>query len=356
MRRRIYRAHERYDSRRRDARWPLVLVVCALLCLCIGVGGSVFHVWDRVFPPQAIQASAKAASVQSMSEAQNHLRQSLRTEEPVVDDIVSRLLTLLDTQLQENTSAEGIVIMDEDGQLLFSQNIDMERTPASMTKLLTAIVVLEAGALDDMVMVDDLYGCFEEGSVLMWLEEYEQIAMKDLLAALMVMSANDAAAAVALHMAGSMEGFAAMMNEKAQEMGLTHSNFVNPHGLTVEGHYSSPGDMVQILKRAAEYDILRELATMDVYKFTSIDPYGDVKEYELKSNNGFATGAYSVDSFTYICGKTGYTKAAGQCLAAAFESEDTGKMYYCVVMKSEAHFDDMSQTVSYLGERLESVG
>ena len=67
-------------------------------------------------------------------------------------------------------------------------------------------------------------------------------------------------------------------------------------------------------------------------------------------------GNHKAQNLTYVCGKTGYTKAAGQCLAAAFESAETGKTYYCVVMNSQAHFDDMSQTASYLGERLESVG
>lgn len=344
----MYRPRRRYY--RRQARWPGVMAGCALLCLLI-VGLSFFHVWDRIIPQESIQANAQAAGFQQLVKGQGLVRRSA-LQEFGASEITDRLLAILDRQYQDSITAQGVAILDENGTVLYEKDADTPRSPASMTKLMTAIVMLDSGCLEDTVTVGELYSCYVDGSVLLYLEEGEEIAMRDLLAALMIESANDAAAAIAIHVAGSIEDFADLMNEKAKELGLANSHFVNPHGLTAEGHYTTPRDMAQIVRKASEYEILRELTTTYSYDCTSISPAGNTKEYSFISGNGFVTGSNEADSFQYICGKTGYTSAAGLCLAAAFASE-TGEKYFCVVMKSESHFADMSRTMNYFGERLD---
>lgn len=348
MRRRTYRPRRRYY--RRKARWPGVMAGSALLCLLV-VCLSFFHVWDLVIAPQPVQANALAAGFQQPTQARGLVHRSMPSS-PELSEITGRLLDLLDRQYQDSVTAQGVAILNADGQTLYEKDADTPRSPASMTKLMTAIVMLDSGCLEDTVTVGDLYSCYVDGSVLLYLEEGEEISMRDLLAALMIESANDAAAAIAIHVAGSIEDFADLMNKKAEEMGLTNTHFVNPHGLTAEGHYTTPRDMAQIVRKASEYEILRELTTISSYDCTSISPSGDIKEYSFESGNGFVLGSNEAEHFKYICGKTGYTSAAGLCLAAAFESE-TGENYYCVVMKSESHFADMSRTMNYFGERLE---
>ena len=338
---------------RRKARWPGVIAVCVLICFCIVLAGPVFHVWDRLFPPAAIQAGAIAAGYENIAEEGATYYRSIR-QEPDLQEVTEKLISLLESQFESGVSAEGIVILDEAGNSLYEMNADVQRAPASMTKLMTAIVAIEAGTLEDTVTVGELYGCYVEDSVLIYLEAGEQVAMRDLLAAIMIKSANDAAAAIAIHVAGSIEAFAQMMNDKAAEMGLENTHFANPHGLTEEGHYTTPRDMAKILQRASEYEILQELSKTAEYTFSSTSTYGENYSYTLNSLNDFALGTMQVEPFTYVCGKTGYTSAAGRCLAAAFR-KDTGEMYYCVVMRSEENFEDMCQTLNFLGRRLEAL-
>lgn len=355
MRRHVYHVRRWSLSKRRKGRNPMLALYGVLLCLILGVGSSVFHVWERVFPPAALQASVQAVDAPRSFAAQGTFRGTLQTA-PETDEVVERLFNLLDRELGEAISAQGAAVLDENGELLYGRNADTQRSPASMTKLMTAIVVLDAGCLEDTVTVGDLYSCYEDGSVLLYLEEGERIAMKDLLAALMILSANDAAAAVAIHVGGSIEGFAQMMNDKAEELELVNSHFVNPHGLTAEGHYTTPRDMAQIVRRASGYETIRELATLSEYHIESTGPDGEIKEYDLKSGNPFANGSVTMEPFRYLCGKTGYTNAAGLCLAAAYEDTRDGKQYYCVVMNSQAHFEDMTEAVSYLIERQDIAG
>ena len=336
---------------RRKARWPGVIAVCVLVCFLLVLAGPVFHVWDRLFPQSSIQANALAVEMEVHSEGQPLMRRSFQ-QDLGLEEITDRLLNILEEQYEPTVSAQGVIILDDDGQVLYEKDADTQRAPASMTKLMTAIVMLESGCLEDTVVVGDLYSCYVDGSVLLYLEAGEQIAMRDLLAALIIMSSNDAAAAIAIHVAGSIENFAQMMNDKAEEMGLTNTHFVNPHGLTAEGHYTTPRDMAKILQEASQYEILQELSTMTEYSFSSIRANGEAYTYTMESTNGFALGTSQAEHFTYICGKTGYTSAAGMCLAAAFES-DTGKRYYCVVMQSESHFEDVSRTMNYLEQKLE---
>lgn len=352
MRGRRYRTRRRYSRRRAPQYRAVVLMICVGVILILGAASVVPRIREWALSSKTLVANAQAAGFQQLPEGQALLRRTMRPTMEA-EDVTERLLELLRNELEGSVSAEGIAILDEEGQLLYGYNEDVERSPASMTKLMTAIVMLDEGCLEDTVTVGDLYSCYVDGSVLLYLEEGEEIAMRDLLAALMIMSANDAAAAIAIHVGGSIEEFAQMMNDKAQEMGLEHTHFVNPHGLTADGHYTTPHDMALIVQRASRYDILREMTTKLYQDFSSIGPSGEEKTYWVDSGNGFVLGYNDVEPFRYICGKTGYTGAAGLCLAAAFENEETGKEYYCVVMKSQSHFADMTQTVQYLGERLD---
>ncbi|MFR8087019.1 MAG: D-alanyl-D-alanine carboxypeptidase family protein [Lachnospirales bacterium] len=338
---------------RRKARWPGVIVVCVLVCFLLVMAGPIFHVWDHWFPQPSIQANALAVETETSPEEQPFLRHIFQ-QDLGLEEITDKLLHLLEQQYESTVSAQGIIIMDDDRQVLYEKDADTQRAPASMTKLMTAIVMLESGCLEDTVVVGDLYSCYVDGSVLLYLEPGEQVAMRDLLAALMIMSSNDAAAAIAIHVSGSIENFAQMMNDKAEEMGLTNTHFVNPHGLTAEGHYTTPRDMAKILQEASQYEILQELSAMTEYSFSSIRANGETYTYTMESSNGFALGTSRAEHFTYICGKTGYTSAAGMCLAAAFES-DAGKKYYCVVMQSESHFEDVCRTMNYLEQKLEAL-
>lgn len=130
------------------------------------------------------------------------------------------------------------------GQVLFEKNPDAHMLIASTTKIMTAIVVLEHCELDDVVKVDERSAGVEGSS--MYIKAGEEYTVEDLLYGLMLVSGNDAASALALHVADDMDDFAELMNEKAAQLGMTESSFKNAHGLDEEGHYSTARDMAKL--------------------------------------------------------------------------------------------------------------
>lgn len=127
------------------------------------------------------------------------------------------------------TAKSALLADAETGEILWQRNPDLRCYPASLTKIMTAILVLERGNLGDWVIVPKEAAFTGESS--MALKEGERVQLKDLLNAILVRSANDACVAAAIHLAGSVEKFVEWMNEKAKELGMTNTHFVNPHGL-----------------------------------------------------------------------------------------------------------------------------
>ena len=148
--------------------------------------------------------------------------------------------------------------------ILLEQDADMRLFPASTTKMMTALVALEYGNPEDVVTVtsEAVDGLFELGSA-SYLLNGEEIAFMDLMRYLLIGSGNDAANALAIHVSGSIEGFVNLMNNKARELGCTNTNFMNPHGLHNEEHYTSARDLLIIAKAAMENETIAQLVAED---------------------------------------------------------------------------------------------
>jgi len=150
--------------------------------------------------------------------------------------------------------------MDADsGRVLYERNADRKMLIASTTKILTALVAIEEGDLHDTVKVSR-EAAYTEGSA-MYLTEGETLTLETLLYGVLLCSGNDAAVAVAQHVGGSVKGFVALMNEKAQELGMEHSSFANPNGLDDEQHYSTARDMAKLARAALENETLMRIAS-----------------------------------------------------------------------------------------------
>ena len=153
--------------------------------------------------------------------------------------------------------SESAVLIDaSSGTILAQKNADKKMYPASLTKIMTAILAIELGELTDVITVDDDTPFEIEGSHIA-LEPGEILTLKDLLYALMLPSANDAASVIAKHYGGSLENFVKMMNQKAKELGAYNTNFTNPHGLHDTNHYSTAADLALITKYAMENDTFK---------------------------------------------------------------------------------------------------
>ncbi len=204
-------------------------------------------------------------------------------------------------------SSKAAALFDlESGEILAGKNTDVKVYPASTTKVLTALLVVELADLSDMVTISR-NAEHQEGTAL-YCKEGEQYPVRDLLYAMLVLSANDVAVALAEHVAGSVADFAAIMNERARELGAFNSNFVNPSGLPHEDHYTTAEDMAKIFSAAFKHPLIREITSTRVY-YISL-PSGEKRA--LVNGNKMLTEYEGT-----LGGKTGYTSAAGNCIVAA---------------------------------------
>lgn len=237
-----------------------------------------------------------------------------------------------------DVNAAAFGLFDVDNALVISQhNIYDKVYPASTTKILTCLIALERGNLDDIVTVPDESHITVQGSSMADLKPGDQLTLRDLLYGLMVPSGNDAAVAIAHYISGDSDKFSELMNEKAAELGATHSHFVNPNGLPDEDHYTSVYDMYLIFNEAIKNDEFVKIASTPEYSCTVTNP-DDSEEPERTvtwtCGNGFLNGKFSfADNMQVLCGKTGHTSAAGFCLVLG-ETDLSGHRYISIVMNS----------------------
>ncbi len=203
-----------------------------------------------------------------------------------------------------NISADGIILMDaKTGEILYSKNIDVQYPPASTTKIMTALMVLENCKLDDIVKVGKKPP-FADGSKI-YIFEDEEFKVKDLLHALLLRSANDVAEALAEHISGSVEEFAALMNKRASELGAVNTNFVNPSGLYDENHRTTAKDLAIIMKELSKHPEFIEIATTPMYY---IEPTNKSEKRRPLSNENRLLQKNSIYYYEGCeGGKTGYT-------------------------------------------------
>ena len=203
-------------------------------------------------------------------------------------------------------SAESAVLIEAaTGDVIYEKDAKKRLPMASTTKIMTALVALSASDLDEPFPVSEEAVGVEGSSV--YLEAGETVTLRDLLFALMLESANDAAAAIAIRVGGSIDGFAAMMNEKAEELDLPDTHFTNPHGLDDPEHYTTAYDLAALTRAAlrnAEFEKIVSAKTTDAFSL------GTTRK--LVNHNRLL---WSVDGAIGV--KTGFTKRSGRCLVSA---------------------------------------
>lgn len=212
------------------------------------------------------------------------------------------LLYPVSVQANVQVSANNAVLMEQSsGRVLFEKSAHEKRPIASITKVMTAIIAIESGNLKEKVKTSRR-AIYTEGSSI-YLELGEKITMEDLIYGLMLRSGNDAAVAISEHIGGSVEGFVYLMNEKAKWIGMTNTNFTNPHGLHDDNHYSTAYDMALLMRYAMENDLFKKISSTTTYQ-------SENRSYAWKNKNKLLT--YYYDHCTG--GKTGYTRKAGRTL------------------------------------------
>lgn len=237
------------------------------------------------------------------------------------------------------------ILMDlNTGKILYEKNINEKMYPASLTKVMTAIVVLENCDLNEIATVSyDAVMSLSYGYVTANLQIGEELTIEQLLYVLMVGSSNDAAIVLAEHVAGSIEDFSKLMNEKAIELGCTSTNFVNPNGVHDENHYSTAYDLALIARYAMQNETFRTLVSTTYYELPITNKYD--KEDRFFTTTNSLLRSYDTYYYKYATGiKTGFTTPAGNCLIAS-ASKDNLELITVVLGASQ---NDDGQSQRYL--------
>lgn len=233
-------------------------------------------------------------------------------------------------------SAGAAILMDwQTGQILYQKNANQPRDPASTTKVLTAIIALERGKLSDKVKVSRR-AAYTPGSS-MYIKPGDEYSLHDLLHGLLLRSGNDAAVAIAEHLAGSVDGFAKLMNEKAKAIGAKNSHFTNPHGLTDARHVSTAYDLALITRYALQNETFRSIVSLRektlTYEYLRRDTV-------LYNTNRLLSILKDVDGV-----KTGTTAAAGACLISSATRDD--QKLVAVVLRAGDRWRDSANLLEW---------
>lgn len=234
-----------------------------------------------------------------------------------------------------NTSASAMAVIESSTRrVLYSHNMHQRRPNASTTKILTAITVIENANVNDIITVPPCAVGVEGSS--MYLDKGEKISVLDLLYGLMLRSGNDAAVALAMHTAGSLEKFAELMNKTAKKAGAINSNFVTPHGLHHDEHYTTAYDLAMISAYAMENPLFAKIA--GTKNHTATWDGRDYKRY-MTNKNKILTMYEGGNGI-----KTGFTKKAGRCLVSS--ACRNGMQVICVVLNCGPMFEECMQLMS----------
>jgi|BioPla2DNA2_1021312.scaffolds.fasta_scaffold01894_9 D-alanyl-D-alanine carboxypeptidase (penicillin-binding protein 5/6) len=260
-------------------------------------------------------------------------------------------------QNEPNIQSDSAIVMDsKTGTVIYSKNIHKKQYPASITKIMTALLAIEKGNLDDTITFSNnaVYS-IGWGSSHIGMREGEQITLNDAMYGMLLMSANEVSNAIAEHIDGSIENFCKNMNDKAKDLGAYNTNFVNPHGLHDPNHYTTAYDMALITKEALKYDKFREISGTITY---IIEPTNLVNEprYLAHQHRLYNKKAYP-NSYYEGCegGKTGFTNEAKHTLVSYAKKDDLELIVVVLKAEKQEMYNDTRLLLDYCFDNFELV-
>ena len=296
--------------------------------------------------PFAYDPDYEVSSFRISSESSAPIAKAFAADLCVVTDNVN--IDIGSVDLAEATAA---CLFDVNrNEVLYAKNVHERLHPASLTKIMTALVALKYGNPDDRITVTGDVYVNESGAVVCGLKEGDQLTLNQALHALLMKSANDVANAIAIHIGGSVEGFADLMNQEALAIGATNSHFVNPHGLTAEDHYVTAYDMYLMFHEAVKFELISEIIHKNSYELVYTAANGSQKTVSLQTTNQYLEGNYKApDRVSVIGGKTGTTNAARNCLVL-LSKDVSGNPYISVILSAKERENLYEGMTDMLGE------
>ena len=262
--------------------------------------------------------------------------------------VVDTDITNSEVSLSDQASA-GLFDLNRK-ETLYAKNVNLQVQPASLTKVMTALVALKYGTLDQVLVAGPDVYVNESGAQKINLKEGDRLTLDQALRILLIYSANDVANLIASNVGDSIDDFVRLMNEEAVSIGATNSHFVNPHGLTADDHYVTAYDMYLIFNAAMQYDTFSEIINTTEYSTTYLDSTGNSKEITVSNTNAYLKGDKQQPAgVTVIGGKTGTTQAAGHCLIL-LARDTASNPYIAVIMRDTDSGTLYSNMTSLLNE------
>lgn len=249
-----------------------------------------------------------------------------------VSEDISLGIDTTDSQVAEGAATFNLAT----NSVVYAKNIYKKLYPASTTKILTAYIALKyCDDLDANVTISENAVNQESDSSVCNLKSGDVVKLRDLLYGLMLRSGNDAAIAIAEHVSGDVESFAALMNQEASALGATQSHFVNPNGLPDDNHYTTVYDMYLLFAKAIENETFVDIISTKSYDVIYTNADGEAEEHTWENTNLYLAGKEkSPEGFTIVGGKTGTTGAAGHCLVL-YSYNASGQPIISIVFKAD---------------------
>ena len=321
-RRRAARIRQMKKKRRRR----ILLAVLAVAAVAGAGGGGFYFLKETVFKGPVMSYSIKNEF------ADYQVKDSEKRADSFAADlcVVSGDIPLDSVSLEEGQ--EGLLLNLDKQEVLYSKGAYERVYPASITKIMTALLAFQYGNMDDVVTITQDNVTLEEGSQVVGFQPGDQVTMDQLVHGLLVYSGNDAASAIATHIGGTEAEFVNMMNDYAAQLGCTGTHFTNPHGLQDENHYTTPYDIYLMLKEALNYPEFTEITQLSSYNVTYKNSDGADMSVSLMATDHYLTGeATAPKGITVLGGKTGTTSDAGNCLALLCQ-DAYGEPYISIIM------------------------
>ncbi len=231
---------------------------------------------------------------------------------------------------------EAAVLYDVNNkEVIYSKNALEKLYPASVTKIMTALVAIKYGQMDQVLVASNAVNIKETGAQLAGIVSGDSMTLYQALRLLLMYSANDVAQLIAENIGGSVDGFVKMMNDEAISLGATGTHFVNAHGLSDPDHYTTAYDLYLIFNECIKYEEFTQIISLQSYDATYTNKNGKEVVLSVKNTNGYINGSYNPPSnVTVIGGKTGTTTAAGHCLIL-LSKDVNGSPFISIILKSE---------------------
>ena len=280
-------------------------------------------------------------------------RAPMQSKAVITADLCIGSNNVTNSEITINERESAALFSIDDRRVIFARDMYKQIYPASITKIMTAILALRYGNMNDIVTINWQDLELESGSQVVGLRIGDRVRMSVLLRGLLIHSGNDAAQAIARHIGGSQDKFVGMMNEELNRLGCTGSHFMNPTGLHNENHYTTVYDIYLMLNEALKYDEFVNIMQVSVYDFQYENADGEEMHVTLDSTDHHLTGETEPPKdVTVLGGKTGTTAAAGHCLAVVAQNA-YGQFYISIVVGALSK-EDLYEDQNILLSRINS--